>query len=153
MVLDRPWEFQEAEAPRFQDVRHMKVVRLSNLHTGCLYTSHEIFLVLISVRGLSRPQGHSAARRYQCVNMIYYPFPICQNASNIINTGPMTEALCHVTNWLPCYYHLMRVTHFFQQFMCHNNRKQGLYILQYRSHSHGFCTAQSVYDKSKGWNK
>jgi len=26
--LDRPWWFQEVETPRFQDNRHMKVVRL-----------------------------------------------------------------------------------------------------------------------------
>ena len=25
--LDRPWGFQEVEAPRYQDNRHMKVVR------------------------------------------------------------------------------------------------------------------------------
>ena len=35
--LDRPWRFQEAEAPRFQDSRHMKVVSLSILRTGRLY--------------------------------------------------------------------------------------------------------------------
>ena len=34
---DSPWGFQEVEAPRFQDSRHMKVVRLSALHTGRLY--------------------------------------------------------------------------------------------------------------------
>jgi len=34
--LDRPWSFQEFEVPRFKDNRHMKVVRLSSLHTGCL---------------------------------------------------------------------------------------------------------------------
>jgi len=32
-----PWGFQEVEVPRFQDNRHMKVVRLSALSTGRLY--------------------------------------------------------------------------------------------------------------------
>jgi len=35
--LDRPWAFQEFEAPRFQDNWHMKVLRLSALSTGRPY--------------------------------------------------------------------------------------------------------------------
>jgi len=33
----QPWGFREVVAPRFQDSRHMKVVRLSALRTGRLY--------------------------------------------------------------------------------------------------------------------
>jgi len=35
--LDRTSGFQEVEVPRFQDNRHMKMVRLSALRTGRLY--------------------------------------------------------------------------------------------------------------------
>jgi len=36
--LGRPWGSQEVEAPRLQDNRHMKVVSLSALRAGRLYS-------------------------------------------------------------------------------------------------------------------
>jgi hypothetical protein len=60
--LDRPIVFQEVEDPRFQDNRHMKVVRLSALRTGRLYPPGIIPDTHFCWR-LSQPQGHSAAGR------------------------------------------------------------------------------------------
>jgi hypothetical protein len=41
--LNRPWAFQKIEAPRFQDIRHMKVVRLSAVRTGRLFFPRKYF--------------------------------------------------------------------------------------------------------------
>jgi hypothetical protein len=38
----RPIDFKGAEAPRFRDIRHMKVVRLSDLQAGRFYASGNI---------------------------------------------------------------------------------------------------------------
>jgi hypothetical protein len=48
--LYRPLQFQEVEASRSLDNRHMKVVRLS-AYAPAAFTHQEIFLVLTSVRG------------------------------------------------------------------------------------------------------
>jgi hypothetical protein len=53
---------QEVKALRFQDNRHVKVVRLSVLHTGRLYSSVDNPDTHFCWRP-SRPQGHSAAGR------------------------------------------------------------------------------------------
>jgi hypothetical protein len=63
----RPWGFQEFEASRFRDSRHMKVVSLSALSTGCLYPPGNIPDTNFRQR-LSWPQGHSAAGRMEMKN-------------------------------------------------------------------------------------
>jgi hypothetical protein len=49
-ALDRPRGIQEFEAPRFQDNRHMKVVRLSALRTVRLYLQEKFLVLIIYVR-------------------------------------------------------------------------------------------------------
>jgi len=51
----RPRGFQEVKAPRFPDNRHIKVVRLSALHTGRL-NPQEIFLILTTIGGWVEPR-------------------------------------------------------------------------------------------------
>jgi hypothetical protein len=60
--LDRPWGFQEVEAPEFQDSRHMKVVRLSALRNGRLYFLGDIPDTRFRYR-LSVLQGQCATGR------------------------------------------------------------------------------------------
>jgi len=85
--LDSPWGFQEVEAPRFQDNRHMKVVRLSALRTGRLYPK-EIFLVLISVKAWVNPRA------------IVRPEGLCQSFQIKINCVTMHLVGCILQCWM-----------------------------------------------------
>ena len=54
--LHSPLGFQEVEAPRFQDNRHMAVVRLSALRTGRLYLPGNISGTHFCYRGCVNPR-------------------------------------------------------------------------------------------------
>jgi hypothetical protein len=58
--LDRPRGSQEDEAPRFQDNRHMKVVRLSALLTGSLYppSKYSWYSFLLKAESTPGQPGH-----------------------------------------------------------------------------------------------
>ena len=95
----RSWGFQKDQAPRFQDSRHKKVLRLSVLSTGHLYPQGK-FLVLCSVRGwvdpraIVRPEGLCQRKipitpsesepayfrvAMQCLNQLHKHVPLVTN--------------------------------------------------------------------------
>ena len=94
--LDRPRGFQEFEVPRFQDSRHMKVVRLSAVYTGCLYPPRKYSWYSFLLQGESTPGPYCGRKDYvneknlmtqsgiepatfrlvaQCLNQLHYRVP------------------------------------------------------------------------------
>ena len=71
-----PWGYRMLRLPEFLDSRHMDVVRLSDLRTGCFYLSGKIIVTTHFCWRLSRPQGHNAAGRIRSIKISVTPSEI-----------------------------------------------------------------------------
>jgi len=76
--LDKPRGYQEDEAPRFQDSRHMKVLWLSALRTAHLYPQ-KIFLLLICVK---KVKGSTRRKISPCPTFLTINLKFADSGSN-----------------------------------------------------------------------
>ena len=87
--LEGPWGFQKDEAPRFQDNRHIKVVRLSALRTGHLYlTSVRVWVQVHSAAGRFMKNSNDTIENRTC------DLPVCSTVSQ--PTAPTRAPNMHV---------------------------------------------------------
>jgi hypothetical protein len=89
--------------PEFIDSLHMKVVRLLALHTSHLYTTQDITGTHLCWR-LSRPQGRSAAGRFQSEKNANDPMGDRTRDLSACRVLPQPTALPRVTLklWIYC---------------------------------------------------
>ena len=90
-----PWGMLEVEAHRFQDKRHMKVVRWSALHTGRLYPQ-EILPVPTSVRGCVQPRA--TVRQEELSQRI---IPMTPSEIEPVNFRPVAQCLNQLNHLIP----------------------------------------------------
>jgi hypothetical protein len=107
--LDRPWGFQEIVAPRYQDNRHMKVVRLSVLCTSRLYLLRNITHFWWRLRRLQRhcANGWIKSMKYSSDSNVIWTRdrPVCSAVPH--PTAPWRDILYQIrisvtnygTNW------------------------------------------------------
>jgi hypothetical protein len=85
--LDRPLGFQEVEAPRYPDNRHLKVVNLPALRTGrlCPHRKYSWYSFLLEAEST---QGHSVTERIMSM----------KNSNDTIRNRTRVLLVCSATN-------------------------------------------------------
>ena len=131
----RPRRYQEFEATRLHDIRQMKVVRLSVLHNGSIYTHGDTLVTQFRYR-LSRTQGHSVVGRIMSMKI-----PNLQRSAstNCSTACPLLSILCYqilVTSVLHQVWFIIKISVLY--FPCDELLSIRLLSLKYEEFSYRF---------------